>query len=110
MVVDVGPGKIPAGITSTNPAYGLFIMLKLFLFDIDPKFVGLGAPVLGVDKDNRRISLSIKAVKAPASAEAALAAPIRAGSGSDRTGVALPKAAKKRKKPLRGGLSSHFEW
>lgn len=56
--------------------------------------------VLGVDKDNRRISLSIKAVKAPASAEAAAAA-----------GPAPPvKEAKKRKKPLRGGLASHFEW
>ncbi|MFH1109680.1 MAG: S1 RNA-binding domain-containing protein [Planctomycetota bacterium] len=56
--------------------------------------------VLGVDKDNHRISLSIKAVNAPTSAEAAAAA-----------GPAAPaKTAKKRKKPLRGGLSSHFEW
>ncbi|MEK7757478.1 MAG: S1 RNA-binding domain-containing protein, partial [Planctomycetota bacterium] len=56
--------------------------------------------VLGVDKENRRISLSIKAVKAPASVEAAAAA-----------GPAPPaKEAKKRKKPLRGGLASHFEW
>lgn len=56
--------------------------------------------VLGVDKDNRRISLSIKAVNAPTSTEAAAVA-----------GPATPaKAAKKRKKPLRGGLASHFEW
>jgi small subunit ribosomal protein S1 len=56
--------------------------------------------VLGVDKDNHRISLSIKAVNAPTSAEAAAAA------GPS----AQVKTAKKRKKPLRGGLSSHFEW
>lgn len=56
--------------------------------------------VLGVDKDNHRISLSIKAVNAPSSVEAAAAA----------GPAAQAKTAKKRKKPLRGGLSSHFEW
>ena len=56
--------------------------------------------VLGVDKDNHRISLSIKAVNAPTSAEAAAAA----GPATQA------KTTKKRKKPLRGGLSSHFEW
>jgi small subunit ribosomal protein S1 len=56
--------------------------------------------VLGVDKDNHRISLSIKAVHAPTSAEAAAAA----------GPAAQAKTVKKRKKPLRGGLSSHFEW
>lgn len=56
------------------------------------------ARVLGVDKDSRRISLSIKAVKAP-SAEAMHDMPEHS-----------PKADRKRKKPLRGGLSSHFEW
>ncbi len=56
--------------------------------------------VLGVDKENRRISLSLKAVNAPTSAEAAAPA-----------GPAAPaKVAKKRKKPLRGGLTSHFDW
>lgn len=56
--------------------------------------------VLGVDKDNRRISLSIKAVQIPTAEEAAAVA----GPGSPA------KVAKKRKKPLRGGLASHFEW
>lgn len=56
------------------------------------------ARVLGVDLENRRISLSIKAVTTPVESE---------------TGVreeAPPKIAKKRKKPLRGGLASHFDW
>ncbi len=56
------------------------------------------ARILGVDKDNRRISLSLKQVKEPA-------------SGSN---AALPdetaKPRKKRKKSLRGGLASHFDW
>lgn len=53
------------------------------------------ARVLGVDKENRRISLSLK-----------------------KQATALPSSApdspspprKKRAKPLRGGLSSHYEW
>ncbi|RME41240.1 MAG: S1 RNA-binding domain-containing protein, partial [Planctomycetota bacterium] len=52
------------------------------------------ARVLGVDKENRRISLSLK----PAPDEAASVAQEPA------------KPKKKRKKPLRGGLASHFEW
>lgn len=55
------------------------------------------ARVLGVDKENRRISLSIRAVSEGAAAEAA---PAEAGK---------PKP-KKRKKALRGGLASHFDW
>ncbi len=57
--------------------------------------------ILGVDRENRRISLSIKALLAADAAEMA-------------TYAAAPhqpaKLEKKRKKPLRGGLSSHFEW
>lgn len=54
------------------------------------------AKVLGVDQENRRISLSIKALKAPS---------------QDATVTAEPaKKPKKRKKALRGGLSSHFDW
>ncbi|MBI4718657.1 MAG: S1 RNA-binding domain-containing protein [Planctomycetes bacterium] len=57
------------------------------------------ARVLGVDKESRRISLSIKQVAVPSAAEA----PEPAG--------AVPATRKpKRKKPLRGGLASHFEW
>jgi small subunit ribosomal protein S1 len=56
--------------------------------------------VLGVDLENRRISLSIKAVNEPTSAEAA------APQGEPTE----PPKKKKRKKPLRGGLSSHFDW
>jgi small subunit ribosomal protein S1 len=57
------------------------------------------ARVLGVDKENRRISLSLKAAKeeaAPGQTE-----PSRAEGA---------KGGKKRKRPLRGGLASHFEW
>lgn len=54
------------------------------------------ARVLGVDKDKRRISLSIKALQEPTAEE--LQAP------------AEPIKRKIRKKPLRGGLSSHFDW
>jgi small subunit ribosomal protein S1 len=54
--------------------------------------------VLGVDKENRRISLSIKAVAEVSPAEAA-AQPAEA-----------PRPPKKRKKKLRGGLSSHWDW
>jgi small subunit ribosomal protein S1 len=57
--------------------------------------------VLGVDKENRRISLSIKAVSAPTAPEATPAP-------KDEK-VERPKQ-KKRKKPLRGGLTSHFDW
>lgn len=55
------------------------------------------ARVLGVDRENRRISLSLRRAKEPTQA-------LEAGPSES------PKAAKKRKKPLRGGLSSHFEW
>jgi len=55
--------------------------------------------VLGVDRDNRRISLSIKAVQVPSMDEV-----------ESIPGPTSHKPAKKRKKPLRGGLSSHFEW
>jgi len=54
--------------------------------------------VLGVDKENRRISLSIKAVAEVSVTEAA-AHPAEA-----------PKPQKKRKKERRGGLSSHWDW
>ena len=55
--------------------------------------------VLGVDPEARRISLSIKAVaEAPAAEALADASKVEA------------KPAKKRRKPLRGGLSSHWEW
>ena len=56
------------------------------------------ARVLGVDRENRRISLSIRAVTAPLEA----AAEVRTDEP--------PKKSKKRKKPLRGGLASHFDW
>jgi len=56
------------------------------------------ARVLGTDRENRRISLSIKAV--PTAEETA-----------DLASVSAPaKPKKERKKPLRGGLSSHFDW
>jgi small subunit ribosomal protein S1 len=55
------------------------------------------ARVLGVDQENRRISLSLKQVAEPAS--------------PDATASAEPaKPKKKRKRPLRGGLTSHFDW
>jgi len=54
--------------------------------------------VLGIDKDNRRISLSIRQVVAPEATQAAV--PTYHG----------PEKSRKRKKPLRGGLSSHFDW
>ena len=56
------------------------------------------ARVLGVDQENRRISLSIKAVTAPVVA------------ATEMKADEPPKKAKKRKKPLRGGLASHFDW
>lgn len=61
------------------------------------------ARVLGVDRENRRISLSIKQVAAPTA------------SGPSHDDIAMAEAqkqhqAKKRKKQLRGGLSSHFDW
>lgn len=55
------------------------------------------ARVLKVDVENRRISLSLK----PASRS-----PEASSTGPDQSA----KKAKKRKKPLRGGLSSHFNW
>lgn len=59
------------------------------------------ARVLGVDKEQRRISLSIRAVTAPTSPDAA--------PPPGEAAAEAPKK-KKRKKPLRGGLSSHFDW
>ena len=56
------------------------------------------ARVLGVDKENRRISLSIKAVKEP-QVDAAPEAPPE-----------TPPKPKKRKKPLRGGLGGYLDW
>jgi small subunit ribosomal protein S1 len=56
------------------------------------------ARILGVDKENHRISLSLKQVKNPA-------------PSSENAQASEPaKPPKKRKKPLRGGLASHFEW
>jgi small subunit ribosomal protein S1 len=53
--------------------------------------------VLGVDQENRRISLSLKQVQAP--------------SVPEESAVPEPaKPKKKRKRPLRGGLTSHFDW
>jgi small subunit ribosomal protein S1 len=54
--------------------------------------------VLDVDSEARRISLSIKAAKESAPGEALAG---RAAEASKK---------KKRKKPLRGGLTSHFDW
>lgn len=59
------------------------------------------ARVLGTDRENRRISLSIKAVQTRAADE-------ESAHAATVTGPAKPK--KERKKPLRGGLSSHFDW
>lgn len=56
------------------------------------------ARVLGVDKENRRISLSLKA---------AYVAPQETPQSHD---ARADHKAKSRKKPLRGGLSSHFDW
>jgi len=54
------------------------------------------AKVLGVDPKNRRISLSLKALIAPA-----------AVTPDSKAAAQKPK---KRKRPLRGGLASHFDW
>ena len=54
--------------------------------------------VLGVDSEKRRISLSIKQVKSP-----------EAGSDAEAA-QAEDHQPKKRRKPLRGGLSSHYDW
>lgn len=59
--------------------------------------------VLGVDLENRRISLSIKAAQEPAPSAVA-------AEGARETAAVAAEKAKKRKKPLRGGLSSHFDW
>jgi len=57
--------------------------------------------VLGTDREHRRISLSVKAVHAQPHGE----------SPGDMSHVAdSAKSPKKRKKALRGGLSSHFDW
>ena len=59
------------------------------------------ARVLGTDRENRRISLSIKAIQEPTPADTA----------ADLAAASAPaKPRKDRKKPLRGGLSSHFDW
>jgi ribosomal protein S1 len=60
------------------------------------------ARVLGVDKENRRISLSLKPATtySPESHDMAVAS----------AQAAAAKPSKLRKKPLRGGLSSHFDW
>jgi small subunit ribosomal protein S1 len=55
--------------------------------------------VLEVDPEQRRIRLSLKSADAPQEPEAAEA----------HAKPEKPKK-KKRKKPLRGGLTSHFEW
>jgi small subunit ribosomal protein S1 len=60
------------------------------------------ARVLGVDKENRRISLSLKK-----KVEMDYAA---APADDDGKPDQKPMPKKKRTKPLRGGLSSHFEW
>jgi len=63
------------------------------------------ARVLGVDKENRRISLSMRALIAPTPiSESAMA------SASASPGRPTAPAKQPRKKPLRGGLSSRFEW
>ena len=54
--------------------------------------------VLGVDSEKRRISLSIKQVKLP-----------EAGSDAEAAQADEHKP-KTRKKPRRGGLSSHYDW
>lgn len=60
------------------------------------------ARVLSIDQENRRIALSIKQVNAPQQASDAVPS---ADSESP-----VPAAPKKRKKPRRGGLSSHYDW
>lgn len=61
------------------------------------------ARVLGVDREQRRISLSIKAVHAPQ------ASPEASAASSGPAAPPVPaKEPKKRKKPLRGGLASHI--
>jgi small subunit ribosomal protein S1 len=55
--------------------------------------------VLGVDKENRRISLSIKAV-----------AEVSREEMKPDTAPETAKLKKKRKKKLRGGLASHWDW
>jgi hypothetical protein len=52
-----------------------------------------------VDKENRRISLSLRQNQEPAP-----------DSGAALASEEPAKPRKKRKKPLRGGLASHFEW
>ena len=57
--------------------------------------------VLGVDLDARRISLSLKQVSAPADT---------AADGNGQPSADAPKPPPKRKRPRRGGLSSHYDW
>lgn len=56
--------------------------------------------VLGVDPESHRISLSIKQVVAPTVDQKA----------TDLATDEPPKPPKKRTKPLRGGLASHYDW
>jgi len=58
------------------------------------------ARVLDVDKENRRIALSLKPAHAPAAE----------GVTAEAAAPEAAKPAKKRKKNLRGGLASHFKW
>lgn len=60
------------------------------------------ARVLGVDKEHRRISLSLK----PATTYSSESHDMAVASAQ----AAAAKPSKQRKKPLRGGLSSHFDW
>lgn len=57
------------------------------------------ARILSMDRKNRRVSLSLKAVASPTDAEAT-------GPETPPT----PVKTKKRKKRLRGGLASHYDW
>lgn len=61
------------------------------------------ARVLGVDKENRRIALSLK----PATSYSAESHDMAVAGAQAATSKASKPA---RKKPLRGGLSSHFDW
>lgn len=63
------------------------------------------ARVLGVDKENRRISLSLK----PATTYTPEAHDKDMAVAGTQAAAAKPSKPP-RKKPLRGGLSSHFDW
>ncbi|NOT01295.1 MAG: S1 RNA-binding domain-containing protein [Phycisphaerales bacterium] len=63
--------------------------------------------VLGVDLEKRRVSLSIRgAIERPAPVEP----PAGEGARSVPSAAPVKPDKPKRKKPLRGGLASHFEW